>query len=449
MKSLREEYREKLVTAQQAVRLVKSGDWVEFGGFAACSVTLDKALAARKDELHDVKVRAQTRIAGVPEVVKADPTASHFRYHSFHFSSVERKLHDQGLCWFIPIHYSEVPRYYRSTIRADVVLIPVTPMDEHGWFNFGPSCSYSRSACETAGKIVLEVNPKLPRCLGGREESIHLSEADAVVETEWDVPEIPNTPATEVDRQIAGLVMERLEDGSCLQLGIGAMPNVVGALIAQSDLKDLGVHTEMFTDSMVDMIAAGRINCRRKNIDKGRLVYTFCMGTRKAYDFLHNNPQCAAYPVDYTNDPFVISRNDKVMAINNCLAIDLFGQASSESSGPRHISGAGGQVDFLYGAYRSQGGQGFLCFSSTAKRPTGTVSRVVPTLPDGTVVSADRALVSYVVTEHGMVNLKGKSTWERAEALISIAHPDFREELIQAAEKLGIWRWSNKKAAIA
>ena len=439
-----QEYTSKLVKAEEAVRVVKSGDWVEYGQFGAQAVALDKALAARKDELRDVKIRATTRAVGIPEVVKADPTAEHFIYNNFHFSGVDRKMADRGLCWFIPILYHEVPGYYRNFIDLDVAMLAVAPIDEHGYFNFSISCSFSRAICEKAKRVIVEVNPNLPRCLGGREESVHVTEVDYIVEADWPIPQLAPPAATEIDRKIARSIMGELEDGCCVQLGIGGMPNAVGSLIAESGLNDMAIHTEMFSDPMVEMVEAGRVTGAKKNINVGKIVYTFALGTNKTYEFLHDNPQCATFPVDYTNDPFIIKQNDKAVAINNCVEVDLFGQVSSESSGPRHISGTGGQIDFTYGAYRSKGGKAFICFSSTFDHDGKIGSRVVPTLTPGTTVTVPRSMASHLVTEYGMVNLKGKATWERAEALISIAHPDFRESLVQEAEKLGIWRQSNK-----
>ncbi len=439
-----DEYRKKRVTPEEAVRVVRSGDWVEYGQFALSAVVLDKALAARRDELLDVKIRATTRAIGIPETVKADPTTEHFAYHNVHFSGHDRKAHDQGLCWFIPILYHEVPRYYRENCEVDVAMMPVSPMDRNGYFNFSLSNSHSRAICDKAKTLIVEVNAGLPVCLGGREESVHVSEVDLIVESDWKVPELPSIAPSEVDRKIASLIVDELRNDCCIQLGIGGMPNAVGSMIAQSDLKNLGIHTEMFCDSMMEMALAGRVTGACKATDRGKIAYTFCLGSRDCYEFLDRNPMCASYPVDYTNDPFIISRNDNVIAINNCVEIDLFGQVCSESSGTRQISGTGGQVDFTYGAYRSKGGKAFLCMSSTFEKKGTAVSRIKPLLSEGAIVTDPRALVSYVVTEYGIVNLKGKSTWERAEALISIAHPDFRDELVREAERMGIWRRSNR-----
>ncbi|MDR0425146.1 MAG: butyryl-CoA:acetate CoA-transferase [Clostridiales Family XIII bacterium] len=439
-----QEYKRKLTTPAEAVKLVKSGDWVEYGAFAGHVVELDKALATRKDELFDVKIRGTSRI-GTPETVLADPENEHFTYNSTHLGASERKLGDQGLCWHLPVLYHEQPGYYRKHIKTDVLFLTVPPMDEWGYFNFGPQVSHAMALCETAGKIVVEVNPKVPRCLGGFQESIHISKVDAIVEANWDVPQIPAIVPSDTDQKIAELIMGRLEDGDCLQLGIGGMPNAVGAMIAKSDLKDLGIHTEMFVDSFVNMVEAGQVTGARKNIDKYKIVCTFALGGKATYDYVNNNPNVAFYPVDYTNDPFVIAKNDKVVAINNCVEVDILGQICSESAGTRQISGTGGQLDFTYGAYRSKGGRAFICMSSAYTKKGGLVSRVKSTLTPGAVVTVPRTMVHYLVTENGIVDLKGRTVWERAEAVISIAHPDFRDQLIKEAEEIGVWRKSNKK----
>ena len=241
-------------------------------------------------------------------------------------------------------------------------------------------------------------------------------------------------------------ILEEIPDGACLQLGIGGMPNAVGALIAKSDLKDLGVHTEMYVDAFVDIANAGKITGARKNIDKGRQVYAFGAGTKKLYDYLNKNPECMSAPVDYTNDVRTISALDNFMSINNAVDLDLFGQVNAESAGIKHISGAGGQLDFVLGAYLSRGGKSFICCSSTFKKKDGTLeSRIVPTLAPGSIVTDTRANIHYLVTEYGKVNLKGLSTWQKTEAIISVAHPQFRDQLIAEAEKMHIWRASNKR----
>jgi len=441
-----EEYRRKLVPVDEALKVVKSGDLVHYGEFVMNSRYLDEALARRVDELENVKIRTVT-CPFPPQTVLADPERKHFIFNDWHFSGASRKLHDKNLCNYIPLTYHEGPTFYeRGYIPVDVSLIMVTPMDEHGFFNLGTSNSITPAVTDAAKVVIAEVNTSVPRCLGGCRESIHISKIDYIVEGDnKPMIEVPPAPVSEVDKKVAALIMEEIQDGACLQLGIGGMPNAIGAMIAQSDLKDLGVHTEMLVDSFVDMYEAGRITGQRKQLDRGKMVYTFAMGTNKLYEFMNNNPVCASYPVDYTNNPFVIGQNDNMMCINNAVQVDIYGQVASESSGPRHISGTGGQLDFIFGSYKSKGGKGFICLSSTYKDEDGTTkSRIVPTLEPGTIVTVPRTLNYYVVTEYGKAMLKGKSTWERAEALIDIAHPDFRDELIREADRLKVWVRSNK-----
>lgn len=437
-------YKQKLVAPSEAVKVVKSGDWVEFGSFSGCVVVLDKALAARKDGLRDVKIRCATRIAGIPEVVKADPAGEHFLYNNWHFSAWDRRLSDQGLCSYIPMVYSELPDYYRNYIDVDVVMIPVAPMDRYGCFNFGPQVSHTMAMCEAAKTIILEVNPNMPRCLG-LEEAIHISRVDYIVEADYPIPEITPASPGAIDKKIASLIIDQLADGCCLQLGIGGMPNAVGGMIANSDLKDLGIHTEMFVDSMVDMVEKGRVTGARKKIDRHKIVATIALGTQRTYDFINGNPMCAFMPVNYTNDPYVIGQLDDFISINSCIDVDLFGQINSESSGFRQISGTGGAICFARGAFRSKGGKGFVCMSSTFSHGGKVFSRIRPSLAPGSVVSIHRGTAPSVVTEYGIASLKGKALWQRAEALISIAHPDFREGLIRSAGEMGIWRKSNKR----
>jgi acyl-CoA hydrolase len=255
------------------------------------------------------------------------------------------------------------------------------------------------------------------------------------------MPILPSAAPSEIDKKIAGYVLSEIPDGACIQLGIGGMPNALGVMIAESDLKDLGIHTEMLVDGFVDMVEAGRVTGMQKNLDRGRMAYSFAAGTQKLYDFMHDNPAVAAYPVDYTNHPFIASKIDRLMSINSAVEIDLAGQVCSESAGPKIISGAGGQLDFVEAAYNSKEGKSFICLPSTYKDKEGKVhSRIRGMLTLGAVVTDTRAGVQYVVTEYGKVNLKGMSSWQRAEALISIAHPDFRDELIAEAKELQIWR---------
>ena len=439
-------YQEKLTTAQEAVKVVKSGDWVDYGWCTNHPVALDKALAARKDELFDVKVRGGVTM-WMPEIAKAEDAGDHFTWNSWHCSGIDRKIITKGMGFFSPMRYSELPRFYRENVEVDVAMLQVTPMDSHGNFSYALAASHLADMLDKAKVIILEVNKNLPWVYGLTGCEINIKDVDYVVE--GDNPEVAQLGGggepTAVDKAVAELIVPQIPNGACLQLGIGGMPNTIGAMIAQSDLKDLGVHTEMYVDGFVDMAMAGKITGRNKALDKGRQVYAFAAGSKKLYDYVDRNPEVMAAPVDYTNDVRVLAQLDNFISINNAIDLDLFGQVNAESAGLKHISGTGGQLDFVMGAYLSKGGKSFICLSSTVTGKDGTMkSRIVPTLTPGSIATDPRSCVHYIVTEYGMVNLKGLSTWQRAEALISIAHPDFREQLIQEAEKMHIWRRTNK-----
>ena len=440
-------YQSKLTTAEEAVKVIKSGDWVDYGFCNTHPHVLDEALARRAPELEDVKVRGGIAL-WKPAIFDIEEPAKHIIYNSHHTGGFERKHIDTGACFYEPMRYSELPRYYYDHINPpDVALIQVGPMDKHGYFNFGVSASHMKAICDTAKILIVEVNQNMPRCLGGFGESVHITDVDMIVEGRNDpMGQLLSTPPTEIDKAVAKQVVERIPNGACLQLGIGGMPNAVGMLLCESDLKDMSVHTEMYVEAFVDLSLCGKISGANKSIDHGRQTYSFAAGSQRVYDFLDDNRMCMAAPVSYVNDIRTIAAIDNFMSINNAVDIDLYGQVSSETSGIRHISGAGGQQDFVLGAYLSNGGKSFICLSSTFKKKDGTLaSRIRPTLAEGSIVTDTRVNTMYVVTEYGCVNLKGLSSWERAEALISIAHPDFREELIQAAQKQKIWYHSNKR----
>ena len=440
-------YSLKLTTAAEAVKVVKNGDWVDYGWCVGTPDVLDREMAKRLPDMYDVNFRGGV-LMRVPEIYKIENPAEHMTWNSWHMSGIERKFIATGAGFYGSMRYSELPRFYREHIgHVDVAMLQVAPMDNHGYFSFGPQASHLRAICDVAQVIIVEVNENMPRTLGGMEDCIHISEVDMVVEGDnAPMPEMGSVPATEVDKKVAEIIVPEIPNGACLQLGIGGMPNTVGSMIADSDLKDLGVHTEMYVDAFVDISMAGKINGSKKRIDRGRQAYAFAAGTKKLYDFLDDNPQCASVPVDYTNDVGVIAQIDNFISINNAVDIDLYGQVNAESAGIKQISGTGGQLDFVMGAYLSKGGKSFICLSSTFKQKEGTVaSRIRPTLSNGSIVTDTRSSVHYIVTEFGMVCLKGKSSWERAEALISIAHPDFREQLIADAEKMHIWKRSNKR----
>ena len=440
-------YQSKLTTADEAVKVIKSGDWVDYGFCNTHPHVLDEALARRAPELEDVKVRGGIAL-WKPAIFDIEEPAKHIIYNSHHTSGFERKHIETGACFYEPMRYSELPRYYYDHINPpDVALIQVGPMDKHGYFNFGVSASHMKAICDTAKIVIVEVNQNMPRCLGGFGESVHISDVDMIVEGRNDpMGQLLSAPPTEIDKAVARQVVERIPNGACLQLGIGGMPNAVGMLLCESDLRDMSVHTEMYVEAFVDLSLCGKISGANKSIDHGRQTYSFAAGSQRVYDFLDDNRMCMAAPVSYVNDIRTIAAIDNFMSINNAVDIDLYGQVSSETSGIRHISGAGGQQDFVLGAYLSNGGKSFICLSSTFKKKDGTLaSRIRPTLAEGSIVTDTRVNTMYVVTEYGCVNLKGLSSWERAEALISIAHPDFRDELIQAAQKQRIWHPSNKR----
>lgn len=442
-------YQEKKVTAAEAAQAVKSGDWVDYGWAVTTPVAVDAELAKRMPELENVNFRGGI-LMWMPKIFEIDDPAAHMTWNSWHMGGIERKAVAQGFSFYSPIRYSELPRYYRDMpeeIAPDVAIFQVAPMDKHGYFNFGPSASHLMACCERAKKIIVEVNENMPRCLGGMESEVHISQVDMIVE--GDNPSIAEmgggAAATEVDETVAKLIVNEIPDGACLQLGIGGMPNAVGSLIARSDLKDLGVHTEMYVDAFVDIANAGKINGSKKNIDRFRQTYAFAAGTKKLYDYLDDNPECMSAAVSYTNDIRSISALDNFISINNTVDLDLYGQVNAESAGIKNISGAGGQLDFVLGAYLSNGGKSFICCSSTFKNKDGSLSsRIRPTLQEGSIVTDTRANIHYLVTEYGLVNLKGLSTWQKCEKIISVAHPDFRDELIKEAEKMHIWRRSNK-----
>ena len=439
-------YKSKLTTAAEAVKLVKSGDWVDYTWCTNHPIELDKALAARQNELEDVKVRGGVTM-WMPEIAKADDAGDHFAWHSWHCSGIDRKIMSKGMGWFSPMRYSELPRFYRENLDpVDVVMMQVPPMDEHGNFSLSLAPSHLYDMCARAKHIIVEINENLPVVYGLNKTEVNIADVTYVVEgNNPAIPELGSVPPTDVDRTVANLIVPEIPNGACLQLGIGGMPNTVGALIAESDLKDLGVHTEMYVDAFVDIAKAGKINGKNKTLDYGRQVFAFAAGTKKLYDYVNKNPDVMGAPVDYTNDVHVISQLDKFISINNIVDLDLFGQVNAESAGIKHISGTGGQLDFVCGAQMACGGKAFICMSSTHTDKNGVMhSRIVPTF-SGDIITTPRSLAFYIATEYGVVNLAGLTTWERADAMISIAHPNFRDELIKAAEANRIWLPSNKR----
>lgn len=450
MSELNVRYREKLVTAEEAVRAVKSGDRVHYGLFGGIVRELDQALALRTEELTDVTVYAT--IWGneyIPAILQADPGAEHFHYCNTHFSALDRKMNKEGVCWFVPVQFRENPKLFAENVDGgiDVAMFQVAPMDDYGNFNFGPQIAEYWGILKKAKTVIVEVNKDMP-VNHGMQNVINLSRIDYVVEGRgYPLNYLEAKPATDVELKIAEHIVPHIKSGSTLQLGIGGIPNTIGAMLAESDVEDLSVHTEMFVEAYLKLYQAGKIT-GSKNIDKGKMVYTFASGSRELFEFIDNNPITCVAPVDYVNDIGVIGSIDRMVSINSCLQVDLFGQVNSESSGWQHIGGTGGQLDYVLGAFHSKGGQSFLCTPSVRISKDGKKESLIRArLPEGSIVSVPRSAVHYVVTEYGAVNLKGKTTYERAELLISIAHPDFREELAKEAKRMGISRVSSRVLA--
>ena len=440
-----EEYIRKLRTPEEAVKLVKDGDWVDYSVGIGFPVLLDAALAKRKDELRDIKIRGSLAMQPI-QAVEQDRERRTFTYNSWHCSGYERKLCDEGLCNYIPMIFRNMASYYRRYLTVNVAMISVAPMDSKGFFNFSMVNCTTRAILDAADLIILEVNEHMPHVYGGQEDCIHISEVDVVVEgAHKPLAQLPIPPATEIDEKIASLLLPHIPDGATIQLGIGGMPNSVGRLMAESDLKDLGMHTELLSDGFVDLYEAGKLTNSRKTLHRGKGVFGIALGSQRLYDWVGENQGLLSFPMDYVNQPSVMAQMENMISINNCIAIDLYGQVSSESAGTRHISGTGGQLDFSTGAYDAPGGKGFICMTSSYRDKAGNLkSRILPKFTQGDIITTPRTQAFYIVTEYGIVNLAGRSTWERAELLISLAHPDFRDELIAAADKQKIWRNSNR-----
>jgi len=428
------------ISAEAAAALVKSGDWVDYGFGLGQPEAFDAALARRKDALEQVKIRGALSLRA-RQVVEADREGRHFQWFNWHFSGYDRRQHDAGLANYIPMNFGEAPDFYRRYIDpVDVAVFKCCPKDARGFYNFSGACTYHAAVLERARVVVVEIDEKLPYCHGpageGPPNGVHESRVDYLIDGENPgAPEINNPPPGEIDRAIARLIAAEVEDGACLQIGIGAMPNAVCTTLKDAGVKDLGIHTEMLVDGIIDLYEAGIVTNARKTLNPGVITYTFAAGSRRQYEFLHDNRALETWPVDYTNLPHNIMQNDRVVSVNNTTQLDLQGQAASETDGHRHISGTGGQLQFVRGAYASKGGKSFMCLSSTYDKGKDGVkrSRIVVGLTPGNVVTTPRSDTMYVVTEYGLVNLKGKSVAERAKALISIAHPDFREELARGA----------------
>jgi acyl-CoA hydrolase len=428
----------KHVSAEEAAGLVQPDMWLDYG-FGACQPDVfDAALAARAPDLRGVKIRSCITLR--PRAYHAaDPTGQSILSVNWHFSGYDRRQHDAGRCNYLPLNLGEWPDLYRRFIdRVDIAVIQVCAKDAAGFYNFSIANSYHRALVEKARIVILEVNPALPWC-HGQDNAVHESEVDYVIDGDGRPPaELPKVVTTDAEQAIARLVAAEIGDGDCLQIGIGGLPNAVCRALAQAGVKDLGINTEMLVDGLMELVQAGAATGSRKQVDVGKAVYAFALGSRELYDYVERNPAFETRAVDYTNLPRSVARNDNLVAVNSTGQMDLQGQAASESSGHRHFSGTGGQLGFVRAAYESKGGRAFLCMPSTHEKAGVRKSRVVVDLPAGTIVTVPRTDVMYATTEYGMVCLKGKSVAERAVAMISIAHPDFREALERDAYAKGL-----------
>jgi len=450
-------YREKLCTAEEAVaKTVKSGSWVDYAMFNGKPIACDKALAARKDELKDVKIMAAVTVLPVPEVVMKDPAGEVFTYMDLQFSAVTRAMQERcGGVFYHPVAFGEAEWYFsgvwddvekHGAVPRDCFMVQTGPMDKNGYLNFGIQNSVTYAQILSSRKVIVEVNENMPTALGGAREQVHISQVDFVVEGE-NPPLfcLPQLEPTETDRKIATNVLKYISDGCCIQLGIGGMPNLLGKMINDTDLKDLGGNTEMLVDSYMELWESGKMNGSKKNVDEGKIVYTFALGSQDLYDWIDKNPALASYNVGYANMPTRLANIDKLISINQALQVDLYTQVNAESSGFRQISGNGGMMDYVNGAYWSRGGRSLICLPSTYTTKEGELkSRIVPYFQPGTITTIPRQMVNILVTEWGSAAFKATSTWDRTEKLIGIAHPDFRDELIAEATKMKIWKRSNR-----
>lgn len=427
-------YTQKLVTSDEAVKHIKSGDNIVVQPGCAAPMELIRAMVRRKNELENITLYHILIVGNLPYLEPG--MEKHFKHKAFFIGANARKAVNDGRSEFVPIFLSEVPLLFKlGRINTDVAFLNVSPPDEHGFCSYGVDVGTIKTPAEKSKIIIAQVNKHQPRTLG--DCFIHINKINYIVEYDEPLTELPQvdpdtTPEVlAVFDKIGKNVAELIEDGSTLQMGIGAIPDSVMKYLF--DKKDLGIHTEMFSDGMIDLVEAGVINGEKKTLHPGKIIAGFVLGTRRVYDFIDNNPIFEFHPQEYVNDPFIVSQNNKMVAINSALEVDLTGQVCADSIGSKMYSGIGGQVDFIRGASRSVGGKPIIALPATTKNDT--ISRIVPTLKPGAGVVTSRGDVDYVVTEFGAVNLWGKTLQERAKALISIAHPNFREELTKYAKE--------------
>lgn len=415
-------YQQKLTTPQQAVEMVKSNSRVYFGGGAGFPVHLEEAMVERADELENVEVVHVLGFAA-KEYLKPE-YARNFRHRALFLGPNARQAVAEGRADYTPVFLSEAPALFRDgSLPLDVAMIQLSPPDRHGFCSFGVEVGVTKPAAESAKITIAEINPKMPRVHG--DAFIHLRDLDMVVEVDHPLPESPQGGFTGVHEKIGAWIAEMIPDEATLQLGIGSIPDAV--LNHLGDKSDLGVHSELFSDGLIDLVEKGIVTNDRKSLHPGKIIAGFMFGSQRLYEFVQDNPIIEMHPTDYVNDPFVIAQNDKMIAINSAIEVDLTGQVAADSIGTNFYSGIGGQVDFIRGAARSLGGKPIIALPSTAK--AGGISRIVPQLKPGAGVVTSRGDVHYVVTEFGVASLHGKSVRERANELVNISHPHFRDEL--------------------
>ena len=449
MKSVQEVYREKLRTPEEAVRIVKSGDWVDYAHCCSFPIALDEALAKRKDELTDVNVHNAISMGPVA-VVEEDPDNEAFTYNLWHCSARDRKYIDQGKAFYVPMLFRNCGSYYlRGQAKVDVAMVTVTEMDRNGNFSYGLTNCCMQEMLDSADVIILEVNKTMPFIFGIANDHINIREEKVkyVVESPYEIYTVENPKVSESDRKIAANIFPYLRDEMTLQLGIGGTPNALGELIAESDLRDLGMHTELMSDGYLALYKAGKITNRMKaDVNRRKGVFSICNGSRELYDFLDYNIDICSAGMDYVNDPAVISSIANFVSINSCISADLYVQVCAEAVGTRQISGTGGQLDFVTGAYRSPGGMAFITLKAARTDKNGVKhSNIKGRFTEGDIITTPRTQAPVIVTEYGAEDMNGLTTWERAEKLIGLADPDFREELIREAEEQKVWRRSNKR----
>ncbi|MBU3170975.1 acetyl-CoA hydrolase/transferase family protein [Clostridium estertheticum] len=425
--NLEDVYKSKVITAEQAATKVKSGDRVVIGHACGEPIEVLASMVSNCEAYENVEI---IHMVAMSKSEYAKPgMEKHFRHNSLFVGGSTREAVSSGRADFTPCYFSETPNLFKEELPVDVALIQVTTPDKYGYCSFGVSNDYTKPASKCAKLVIAEVNNKMPRTMG--DSFIHVSEIDYIVESNHQIIELNPPKIGDVERAIGEHCASLIEDGSTLQLGIGAIPDAV--LLFLKDKKNLGIHSEMISDGVVELVEAGVVTNKLKTIHPGKIVVTFLMGTQRLYDFVNNNPMVEMYSVDYVNDPIVIAKNSKMISINSCVQVDLMGQVASESIGLKQISGVGGQVDFVRGANMCKDGKSIMAMASTTSK--GKISKIVPLLDEGSAVTTGRNDVNYVVTEYGIAKLKGKNLKERARALINIAHPNFRTSLIHEWEK--------------